>query len=175
MFIEIVLIQKFTLYFGNVIYSAAAVVSLMLISSGTGSLVSQKMKALPNRIKGVTILIILSILFYYLFLTPILNTTIIFTIPVKIIFTVLLVMPPAFFMGMPFPLGLRLLASVSEPWSNRQIAWAWGINGMFSVNGAVLATIVAVELGFKWVIILAAVAYIIIITGGLIKNKLNYD
>ncbi len=60
MFIEIVLIQKFTLYFGNVIYSAAAVVSLMLISSGFGSWFSQNLYAKPSRIVGVTALIILS-------------------------------------------------------------------------------------------------------------------
>ncbi len=158
MFIEIVLIQKFTLYFGNVIYAAAAVVSLMLIASGLGSLFSQKIKTLRSRLTWILFFIAGSLILYTLILTPLLKATIIFSLPVKIIFAALLTAPAAFFMGMPFPLGLRLLASNAE--SAGETAWAWGINGVFSVTGAVLATIIALELGFVWVMIFAASAYI---------------
>jgi hypothetical protein len=159
MFIEIIFIQRFTLYFGNVIYAAAAVVSLMLISSGFGALVSQKIKAQPNRIIGIIFLIVVSLIVYTIILSSLLKTTIIFTLPVKIIFTTLLIAPPAFFMGMPFPLGLRLLSSQNV----NQIPWAWGINGMFSVISAVLATIVAVELGFTWVMVFAIGCYCLVV------------
>ena len=40
-----------------------------------------------------------------------------------------------------------------------QVPWAWGINGLFSVISVVLATIIAIELGFVWVMIFAAGAY----------------
>ncbi|MCH7773407.1 MAG: UbiD family decarboxylase [Bacteroidetes bacterium] len=155
MFIEIIFIQRFTLYFGNVIYAAAAVVSLMLISSGFGSLVSQKLQAKPNRLIGIIFLIIISLIIYTIFLSSLLKTTIIFTLPVKIIFTTLLIAPPAFIMGMPFPLGLRLLSERNES----QVPWAWGINGLFSVISVVLATIIAIEMGFVWVMIFATGAY----------------
>ncbi len=155
MFVEIIFIQRFTLYFGNVIYAAAAVVSLMLISSGFGSLVSQKVQAKPNRLVGIIFLIIISLIIYTIFLSSLLKTTIIFTLPVKIIFTTLLIAPPAFFMGMPFPLGLRLLSERNET----QVPWAWGINGLFSVISVVLATIIAIEMGFVWVMIFAIGAY----------------
>jgi hypothetical protein len=155
MFIEIIFIQRFTLYFGNVIYAAAAVVSLMLISSGFGSLVSQKIHAKPNRLVVIIFLIIISLIIHTIFLSSLLKTTIVFTLPVKIIFTALLIAPPAFIMGMPFPLGLRLLSERNES----QVPWAWGINGLFSVISVVLATIVAIELGFVWVMIFAATAY----------------
>ncbi|NNG28133.1 MAG: hypothetical protein HKM87_11435, partial [Ignavibacteriaceae bacterium] len=159
MFIEIVLIQKFTLYFGNVLYSAAAVVSLMLISSGFGSWFSQNLYAKPSRIVGVTALIILSLIIYLIFLSSLLITTIAFTLTTKIIFTTFLIAPPAFIMGMPFPLGLRLLSERNESGDAGQVPWAWGINGLFSVISVVLATIIAIELGFIWVMILAATAY----------------
>lgn len=155
MFIEVILIQRFILYFGNVIYAAAAVVCLMLISSGLGSLVSQKISSKPSRLIGIFLIIILSLIIYAFFLSSILRTTIIFTLSVKIIFATLLIAPPAFFMGMPFPLGLRILSEKSEI----QIPWAWGINGIFSVISTVLAVIVAVELGFVWVLVFAISAY----------------
>jgi spermidine synthase len=159
MFIEIVLIQKFTLYFGNVIYSAAAVICLMLVSSGFGSWFSQNIYAKPSRIVGVISLIILSLLIYLFFLSPILKTTIAFTLTTKILFTTFLVAPPAFIMGMPFPLGLRLLSERSESAGGEQVPWAWGINGLFSVISVVLATIIAIEFGFVWVMIFASIAY----------------
>ena len=40
-----------------------------------------------------------------------------------------------------------------------QVPWAWGINGLFSVISVVLATIIAIEMGFVWVMIFAAGAY----------------
>jgi spermidine synthase len=170
MFIEIIFIQKFTLYFGNVIYAAAAVVSLMLIASGLGSLVSQKIKTDAKKISGILSIIIISLIAYTLIHTPLLKMTIIFSFPVKIIFTILLIAPPAFFMGMPFPLGLRLLASKNESAEREQLPWAWGINGVFSVTGAVSATIIAVEFGFIWVMVLAAVAYFITLITSLYWN-----
>ena len=157
MFIEIILIQRFTLYFGNVIYAAAAVVCLMLVSSGLGSFVSQRIKTKNKSFILVLSFIIFSLMVYTLFLSDILKMTIGNDLTVKIIISALIITPPAFFMGMPFPLGLRLLSSNSE--TSTQIPWAWGINGMFSVVATVLVTIVAIELGFVWVMLFAIAAY----------------
>jgi len=66
-------------------------------------------------------------------------------------------------MGMPFPLGLKMLSFSNES----QIPWAWGINGVFSVVSAVLATIIAVEFGFVWVMVFAIGAYLLVIISNL--------
>jgi hypothetical protein len=157
MFIEIILIQRFTLYFGNVIYAAAMVVCLMLVSSGFGSLVSQRITPKPYRIILIASIIIISFIIYALFLSGWLKTTIGFSLTAKIILSFLWIAPPAFFMGMPFPLGLKLTSSSN----NSLVPWAWGINGVFSVVSTVLATIIAVELGFIWVMIFAIGAYVL--------------
>ena len=157
MFIEIIFIQRFTLYFGNVIFAAASVVCLMLVSSGIGSLVSQKFDPKPQLLLVVLSGIVISLLIYTIFLSDMLKITIGSDLPVKIILSALIITPPAFFMGMPFPLGLRLLSQNDEV----QIPWAWGINGAASVIATVLATIVAVELGFIWVMIIAMTAYLL--------------
>lgn len=155
MFIEIILIQRFTLYFGNVIYAAAAVVCLMLVSSGIGSFVSQRIKTKNKSFILVLSVIIFSLMIYAIFLSDILKMTIGNDVSWKVIISALLIAPPAFFMGMPFPLGLRLLSQRD----NSQVSWAWGLNGVFSVISTVLATIIAIELGFLWVILFAIAAY----------------
>ena len=65
-----------------------------------------------------------------------------------------LIAPLAFFMGMPFPLALRELEAPLVP-------WAWGINGCASVVSPVLATLLAVDLGFTAVLWLALAGYAI--------------
>ena len=170
MFIEIILIQRFTLYFGNVIYAAALVVCLMLVSSGFGSLVSQKITPKPYRIILVVFIIVISLIIYALFLSGWLKTTIGFSLTVKIILSFLFIAPPAFFMGMPFPLGLKLLSTKTQSIDGGLVGWAWGINGVFSVVSAVLATIIAVELGFIWVMVFAIGAYSIVLLSKLKTN-----
>jgi hypothetical protein len=155
MFIEIIFIQRFTLYFGNVVYAAAAVVSLMLIASGVGSFISQRYNAIKRNLVVVISIVVLLLIFHLIFLSPLLKLTIGFNLSLKIFFTALLIVPVAFLMGFPFPLGLRLVSQTNIA----HVPWAWGINGSVSVISAVLATIVAVELGFVWVMIFAASAY----------------
>ena len=73
----------------------------------------------------------------------------------RIALSLLLIAPLAFFMGMPFPLGLARLAEQAPGF----VPWAWGINGFASVVSAVLATLLAIEFGFNAVILLALVFY----------------
>lgn len=73
----------------------------------------------------------------------------------KIIISAALIAPLAICMGMPFPTGMMRLANTAE----EVIPWAWAINGFASVVGAVLATLLAVHLGFAVVILLAVLIY----------------
>jgi hypothetical protein len=127
----------------------------MLIASGVGSLISQRYNALHRNLVVVISIVVLLLIFHLIFLSPLLKLTIGFSMIIKIFFSALLIIPVAFLMGFPFPLGLRLVSQTNAAY----VPWAWGINGSVSVISAVLATIIAVELGFVWVMIFAAGAY----------------
>ena len=73
----------------------------------------------------------------------------------KILVSLGLIAPLAFFMGMPFPLGL------SRVWSGARalVPWAWGVNGCASVLSAILATLIAMTLGFSTVVLVASLLY----------------
>jgi hypothetical protein len=73
----------------------------------------------------------------------------------KIPLSIMLVAPLAFAMGMPFPLGLARTAA-SAP---SLVPWAWGVNGCASVVAAILATILAIHVGFAAVVVLAVLLY----------------
>jgi spermidine synthase len=157
MSVEIVLIQRFILYFGNAIYSAAAVISSMLICSGIGSYFSSRIDLKKNYLKVIFIIIAALLLLYTVLLTSILPETITFPFEAKYVFALAIIAPLSFLMGFPFPLGIRTLSAGNK----EQIPWAWGINGSFSVISSAAAAIIAVELGFSWVIVIASAAYLL--------------
>ena len=68
-----------------------------------------------------------------------------------------LIAPLAFCMGMPFPLGLSRVSAVAPT----LVPWAWGINGCASVLSAVLATLLAIHVGFTGVVVFALVLYVV--------------
>ncbi len=157
MFAEIIFIQRFILYFGHPVYAISAAISTMMIASGIGSLYSER---LPDALKASrmsTLIIALLLFIYMLVFTPILTTTIQLPLALKVITAFVLLAIPSFFMGIPFPAGIRILYRSQEDY----IPWAWGINGCLSVIATSVATLIAVEGGFSAVMIMAVMCYLI--------------
>jgi hypothetical protein len=167
MFLEIVFIKYFVLYLGHPIYSVATVISVMLISSGLGSYFSSGYKTDRKTLLKITGLIAGFILVYSFFIGSFLNSTVGFNMVAKIVLSGLLIAIPSFFMGMPFPIGLKIVNNIRK--SN--VPWAWGINGSISVISTSLAALIAVELGFMMLMLLSALAYgIAFLSNFLLKN-----
>lgn len=167
MFLEIVFIKYFVLYLAQPIYSVATVISVMLISSGLGSYYSSKFKIDRKTLMKITGIIASIILIYSIFMGNILSSTVGVHISFKILITCILIALPSFFMGMPFPLGLKLLNIIDE----NNVPWAWGINGCITVISTSLAVIIAVELGFMAVMILSAMTYLLAFLSNILLSK----
>jgi hypothetical protein len=158
--IEICLIQKFTLFLGQPVYTMLTVISTMLIFSGLGSLSSERVfKSIKNNV--IIIFIIIALL---TFLIGLLNP-LLFEIFVRadiiwrVIISVIIIAPLSFFMGMPFPYGIKNIPS--DPKINQYlVAYSWGINGFFSVIGSVLVVILSMSYGFKVVFMLSGLIYL---------------
>ena len=78
-----------------------------------------------------------------------------FELPFRAMLTGFLIFPLAFFMGMPFPAGLRT-ASQSAP---EIIPWAIGINGCASVIASIVTIILAMDIGFSSVMAIGLTIY----------------
>jgi hypothetical protein len=102
------------------------------------------------------VLTIIGLIIIYLFaLGPLFAAVLTWPLWARAVVSLLLIMPLAFAMGMPFALGLSSLAR-SAP---SMIPWAWGVNGYASVVSAILATLLAVHFGYSMVLLSAAVLY----------------
>jgi hypothetical protein len=162
LFIEIAFIQKFTLILSQPLYAVAVTLCAFLIFSGLGSLYVQRcMKTTSTSIIALllrrSVIAIGLIIIIYIVLLPLISNTIM-ALPetARILSAFILAAPLAFFMGMPFPLGMATLQQNSP----NLIPWAWGINGCASVLSAILAVLLAIETGFNGVMLCAVVLYV---------------
>ncbi|HEX2214052.1 MAG TPA: hypothetical protein VHH12_11525, partial [Mycobacterium sp.] len=159
LFVEMAFIQKFILFLSHPLYSVAVVLAGFLLFAGLGSACSAYVGrlAMPQK-SPITLVVsaIVAIALVYLLLLPFVFDRFaglpdIHKIPISLV----LIAPLAFFMGMPFPLGLSRIAGEAPAF----IPWAWGINGFASVVSASTATLLAIEFGFGAVVMLAMLLY----------------
>jgi len=160
LFIELAFIQKFSLLIGQPLYAVAVVLSAFLVFSGLGSLYVEKRiehKANQPAILRWSVLTIVVTTLLYIALLPLLGTYIMSQAEItRFVIAFIITAPIAFAMGMPFSLGL---AAVQQN-SPQLTAWAWGINGCASVLSAILAVLLAIEIGFSGVMLIAAGLYV---------------
>ena len=147
MLVEISLMQNFVMLLGNITHSAAFVITVMLVSSGIGSLVSHRYS-----ISTVFLAIIPGILLMFLFVGRIISLLMGLDSAVSIAASAAILAPLAFFMGMPFPTGIRKT-------KEREVPWAFAVNGSASVLGSIAALIIAIFFGFSTVIAAAGIFY----------------
>jgi hypothetical protein len=154
MFVEVSLVQKMIFPLENPSYAVATVLASILISSGIGSLLSYRIPVLKSSV--VTIIISLLIIVYSKLLPTISDIISQHPMSVKILLVFFIFMPLGLLMGIPFPTGLKILGEKNES----LIPWAWAINGCLSVLAPVLTIMLAIIIGFKIVLWLGAVTYV---------------
>jgi len=158
MFLEIAFIQKFMLYLAYPVYAVAVVLTAFLIFSGLGSLAANRIRERRGPALGAVVgVMILLAAGYQAGLDDVFRVCAALPDPAKIALSVALLAPLAFLMGVPFPLGLQWVSDRAPG----LLPWVWGINGCASIIGACLATILAVHLGFRLVIVVSAAIYVL--------------
>ncbi len=167
--VEIAFIQRFVLFLGHPTYALTVVVFLLLLSSGAGSLASRRWLAQTRR-AWLPLALIAGILLLYVFLLPgLLNALEGLAFVAKLMMSGVLLVPLGFAMGMPFPTGLRALASAPVPefatagegaFQENGVEWAWAVNAGSSVLGSVLAMMIAIQYGLNVTLACGAVAYL---------------
>ncbi|HAP68049.1 MAG TPA: hypothetical protein DCQ99_09845 [Nitrospinae bacterium] len=173
MFAEISMIQQFILFLGHPVYSITTVLFTILISSGTGSYLSGRYfrdkgyEIIIRKFKFFLIILCGLIIIYSILLPYLFNRILFESIIYRQTLSFILLFPLGFFMGIPFPTGIKLL----ERYNTKIIPWAWCINGCSSVVSSILVIIIALTFGFKTALILSAVAY----SGGFLMLSKEYE
>jgi predicted membrane-bound spermidine synthase len=156
--VEIPLIQRFILFLGHPIYALSVILFSLLLFSGVGSYLTTFIPSAQTKKYLLKILPILGLLlvFYIFYLPHLINALLAIKTGYKILLTVLLLLPLGLLMGMPLPLGIKLV----DTYASTLIPWVWGVNGATSVLASVLAMVLAITLGFSTALIGGQIAYL---------------
>ena len=159
MMVEIFLMQRLVFFLGDPVYSAAIVLSSLLVLSALGNLVSPLISQNRALVVRIAVCVIVASLVFYIFgLRFVFDRFLASPMFVRVVLSVIVIAPSAFFMGVPFPTGLDAL-TVKRP---RMLPWAWGMNGGLAVAGTALAQVTAIAGGFPVVLTIVAVLYIVV-------------
>lgn len=174
MLIEIPLIQKFTLFLGQPVYSLSILLFSVLVGAGIGSYLSDRVRKVSNMVKLIIAsLIVALIMVVYLWMLPNIFGMFLGTnIFIRMLISVCLFLPVGFVMGVPFPTGIRMIHSLGM---TEQVPRMWAINGFSSVFGSILAISLAIVWGFKLSLMMGALFYFLVTILFLSKRNLLLD
>jgi MFS family permease len=154
--IEVGSIQKFELFLGHPQLTLVVILSLLLIFTGIGSFFSGRWyesgiltirrAASCLVLYGVAMLLFLNYVIYELTARP---------LALRIVVIAAVLLPLGLLLGSFFPELLRRMTPAHDSY----IPLAWGLNGIFSVVGDNLGTLVYLFFGSSWVVILGLLCY----------------
>jgi hypothetical protein len=153
MLIEIVLIQRFSLFLGYPVYSLSVVLFTLLMSTAIGSWASERFSRGTVR-RGLAALALL-LLVGAVALPQLLAAARGLPVALRIVVAILAIGPLGLLMGVPFASGVRWAGAESR----QSVPWAWAVNGGASVFGSTVAIVTSMTYGFSATWVAGAAAY----------------
>jgi len=158
MLIEIPLFQKFILFLGQPVHAMATLLFSLLVGGGIGSWASGSFWRgnAVSKLRLAAMIVALLVTIYILFLGRVFALFLGAPFYFRLTISFMLLSPLGFFMGIPFPQGLKLL---EETGFSIYIPRMWGINGIGSVLGSALAIAWSISFGFSYAMVFGAILY----------------
>ena len=156
MLIEISQMQRLMVFLGHPVYGLGVVLFTILLFGGIGSTTVGANPPRPGAVIGRTVAL-LATLVAAGWLTPLVTTWARSeTTEMRILVSVLLLSPPAFCMGMMFPLGLSI-------WRRHEnlLPFFWSANGITSMLASALGMALSIEFGIARTYALGACCYVV--------------
>ena len=156
MLIEISQMQRLIVFLGHPVYGLSVILFTILLFGGIGSTTVGTQYSRPRAVIA-RVAALLATLALAGLLTPMIATWArSAATDMRILLSVLLLAPPAFCMGMMFPLGLGIWRRHSE-----LLPFFWSANGITSMLASVLGVAVSIEFGIANTYALGVFCYVV--------------
>ncbi|MEO8662610.1 MAG: hypothetical protein ABI693_29390, partial [Bryobacteraceae bacterium] len=166
--IQVALIQKFVLFLGHPTYALTVIIFSMLVSSSLGSYYSRRfLRGDDKRLAVALGCVFVLVVILALVSSPITTYGVGLPSALKFLITALLIFPPGFAMGMPFPTGLYRL----EQWHKPSVRWAWSLNAASSVLGSASAIFLAIYVGLQTTLLIGGALYLLALAALLLSSR----
>jgi hypothetical protein len=163
MLYEITMIQRLSRFLGYPTYSLTVTLASILVATGLGALVSKRFEG-RERLAIPAVLGLLAVLtsWYRFGLDGLTDSLLDQSLALRVVVALVVLFPLGLLLGMFMPLGLGQVSRLSGRGEDEEhVAWAWAVNGFFSVIGSVLTTILSMTYGFRSVQVGAFAVYVV--------------
>ena len=170
MLAEIALLERFSVYLGHPIYSLGVCLSGLILSSGLGSLTSDRLQLDTfGKLVGWGGVVVVYLVGLERVLPTVLESTTDQERLLRIGISMMAIMPLGFLLGFAFPTGMRLVEAIDR----QPTPWFWGINGATGVLASVLGLMFSISLGINVTMLLSAGCYFLLIPTSLALLRLG--
>ncbi len=147
MLVEISQMQRLIVFLGHPTYGLSVVLFALLLSGGLGSFATQKVSNSGMRSRAIIrlSLLLVALALFGKFTPYAIGLFQAATTPLRILVATAILFPLGLFMGMAFPLGMKLASTKCASLA----PWFWGINGATSVCASVIAVVIAMSAGIS--------------------------
>ena len=141
------MLQRLIVFLGHPAYSLSVILFVLLLAGGIGSRISEFVPPQRLRVYGVRLLLVLTAVVAAAgaVTVPLVTAFQAAETPLRIALAAGLLAAMGIFMGMAFPLGMRLAMASRAALG----PWLWGVNGAMSVLASVLAVVIAMAFGIS--------------------------
>lgn len=159
MLVEIAMMQQLSIFLGHPIYSLIAVLGGLILSSGIGSLASDRLRLGSRLAAGLpAAAVAATIVIYTMAVIPVIHRFTAGMLWQRVAVSLMLVMPCGFLMGFCFPIGLRWMILVRQ---EQNLPWMWALNGASATLGSFAAVVISMETSITTCVLSAAACYLI--------------
>ena len=159
MSVEIAVIQRLSLFLGHPVYGLAVGLFAIILSTGVGSLISDRLPlSTPRRLmlwSAVLTFYLAALPFWLPLFVGIFEAS---PIVIRAAAAVLMVAPLGLLMGFGFPTGMALVNALDT----RPTPWFWAINGAAGVLAASIAVAINIAFSISTSIWLSAICYLLV-------------
>lgn len=168
MFVEISMIQRFSLLLGYPTLSLSVSLFTLLLATALGARFSGRLGARPSVGLPVAVVALISVTLLYLVVsTPITKVALGWSEPLRIALVFAMLMPVGIALGVFLPAGIDRASALTEDGDaqrrGRFVAWCWAVNGFFSVIGSSVTTVSSMSFGFDRTVLIGTALYVVAI------------
>jgi SAM-dependent methyltransferase len=165
MSVEIGLLQRLSVFLGHPIYSLSIVLFSIILTTGLGSLLSDRLPLDgPQKLGAWSVLTGGYLVCLPLWLPKLLPAFDGEVLLLRALISILIIAPGGILMGWGFPTGMRLISAASPA----PTPWFWGINGAAGVLASSLAVALSIAFGISATLAIGAICYWLLIPAALI-------
>jgi hypothetical protein len=166
MFIEISMIQRFSLLLGYPTLSLSVSLFTLLLATAVGARLSGRIGAHPTKGLPAAVAALLAVTLLYLSISDrVTEVALAWSEPLRIMLVIAMLFPVGMALGVFLPAGIDqatgLTTGAPDGDRDRFVAWCWAVNGFFSVIGSSVTTVASMTFGFDRTVTFGLALYVV--------------